>query len=281
MSLLCRECDANLAGSYQILCLLGHTKTGLVRPEESQIRQLVCQRHVIQPFDKVEQSRFQESDADALIFAVVPGTPSMGGNFNGAYAIDQDGTLKENGDFDQAAYLTSVGVRTTFPMSFESLLAEAKDWPDEVATYKTAVGQYRANTTRADLRQTQRQEQEEAERQERVRKAKQVEQLHQQHAGLIRSAAENALTNRTVPLDVVHQLDVVGLLRPSTSFRSGSLFPGECSILRYEFDETEKRSGLLGFDENNVLLSIDERYPVDRQLYRKGTIDAPEWAEIR
>lgn len=281
MSLLCRECDAYLVGSYQILCLLGHTKIGLVLPEESRVRQLVCQRHVVQPFCKIDQSRLQEVDADALIFAVVPGISSASGNFNGAYSMDQDGVLKENGNFNQAAYLTSVGVRITFPIFFDSLLTESRDWPNEVAAYKTAIERYRANVTQADLRRAQRQEQEETDRQERIREAERVEQLRQQHAGLIRSAAENALANRIVPLDVVRQLDVVGLLRPSTTFRSGSLFPGECSILRYEFGETEKHSGLLGFDENNALLSIDERYPVERQLYREGTVDTSEWVEIR
>lgn len=277
MSILCSECGAPLAGSYQILCLLGHTKTGLVSPEESQIRQLVCQKHAVQPWDKVEKSRLQQTDADSLMFAVVPGTPSMDGNLNGGYLMDQDGALKENGDFDRAAYLTSVAIRTTFPGVFELLLAEAKDWPAAFVIYKTGVEQYRrANITH----QTQRQEQEETNRQERICEVERVEQMRQQHAGLLRSAVENALVKRTVPLDVVSQLDMVGLLQSSTSFRSGSLFPGECSILRYEFDETERRMGFLGFDENNALLSIDERYPGGQQLYRKGTIEVPDWVEL-
>lgn len=280
MSLLCRECDTPLAGSYQILCLLGHTKTGLVRPEESQIRQLVCPNHVVQPFDKIDQAHLQEPDANALIFALVPGITSEGGNFNGAYSMDQGRALQKRGSFEQASYLTSIGVRTTFPISFESLLAEISGWPDELTAYKTAVEHYRANVTQADVRRTQRQQQEEIERQERIRAADCAEQLRQQHAELIRSAAETALANRTVPLKVVNQLDAVGLLRSSTNFRSGSLFPGECSILRYEFGEEEKRSGLLGFDEHNALLSIDERYPANRQLYRKGMVEAPEWVEV-
>ena len=139
MNLLCRECNEYLIGSYQILCLLGHTKTGLVRPEESQIRQLVCQRHDIQ-FD-LEQSRPKEADLDTLIFAVVPGISFAGGNFNGAYSMDQDEALKKSGNFDQAVYLTNEGIRITFPISLESLLVEFQSWPDEVAA-KTAIKQY-------------------------------------------------------------------------------------------------------------------------------------------
>lgn len=279
MSLLCRECDASLAGSYQILCLLGHTKTGLVRPEKSPIRQIVCQRHVVQPFDKVDPSRLQEADADALIFAVVPGTPSIGGNFNYAYSTDQARALKKNGNFDQVTYLTSVGVRTTFPTSFRSLLAEVSSWSDELAAYKTAIEKYRSNMTEADLRRT---KQEETERQERIREAERMDQLRRQHAGLIRSAAESALANRTVRLDLVRQLNAAGLLQPSTSFRCSSLFPGEYNILHYKFDsdETGKCIGFLGFDKNDLLISIDERYPVDRQLYRHGTPESSEWAKV-
>lgn len=266
MSLLCRECNAPLAGSYQIICLL----TGLVRPDESPLRQLVCQRHVIQPLDTVEQSRLQQEGADALIFVVVPGTPSMVGNLSGAYLMDQDLNLKKNGDFDRAAYLTSAGFRTTFPRSFESLLTEAKDWPNEFKAYKKAIGECLVNLTQAD----------QLRKQEEVNRHGAKHQL-KQHDELIRSAVDNALTNLTVPLDVVSQLNAVGLLQSSTGFRSSSQFPGEHSVLNYEFDKEKKYFGFLGFDRNNVLISIDERYPMGRRLYRKGKVEAPEWTEIQ
>ncbi len=137
MNLLCRECNEYLIGSYQILCLLGHTKTGLVRPEESQIRQLVCRRHVI-PFDFDQvRPRLQEAYLDTFIFAVVPGVSFAGSNFNGAYSICQDEALK-SGNFGQAIYLTSADISATFPISFKSLFIEAQNWPDEIVL-KTAV----------------------------------------------------------------------------------------------------------------------------------------------
>ncbi len=268
MSLLCRECDAPLAGSYQILCLLGHTKTGLVHPQETPIRQLVCHRHIIQPFDKMDPSRFQEADADALIFAVVPGIPSEGGNFNSAYSMAQAGALKENGDFDQAVHLTSVGVRTAFPASLESLLIKAPSWPDELMAYKTSVAQYRADMKQVDFRHTQRQQQEKADKQKRICENERVNHLRQQHVELIRSVAENAITNRTVPPEMVRQLNAVGLLRLSTKFRSSSIFPGEATTLWYDFTEKDTRhAGYIGFDSDLQLLSVDERFPKNNQVY--------------
>ena len=95
-----------------------------------------------------------------------------------------------------------------------------------------------------------------------------------ENANLINSYAELAITKKELPARTVWVgLYEKGLLKPSTTFRSTTLFPGEEFLLRYDFtkcDEgglTQTYAGFIGFDKNLALISIDERLPVDNTVY--------------
>ncbi|MCX6784635.1 MAG: hypothetical protein NTV81_01715 [Candidatus Komeilibacteria bacterium] len=250
----------------------------MVAPEESLIQRLICCEHTIRDAHIIEKSCLQETNANALIFAVVPAIASTDDNFNGAYSMDQAEALKERGNFSQAIYLTSMGIRMTLPTSFNALLAEVPNWPDELMAYITALEYYCANNAPSEGGG-------QLERnilgRRGWRQFEHLKQLHQQHAELIQSTIENAIINKLVPVDVANQLDTIGLIEATTEFRHVRLFPGECGMLRYEFEKAgERHMGYLGFDENKALISIDERLPAKHLLYRKGTAEQPEWTEI-
>lgn len=92
--------------------------------------------------------------------------------------------------------------------------------------------------------------------------------LRTEHAQLIRAVARSAISEKLAPADSIRALSELGLLKPSTSFRSGALFPGESSILWYDFTEEGIRfAGYIGFDPDFQLLSVDERFPMENQVY--------------
>lgn len=85
---------------------------------------------------------------------------------------------------------------------------------------------------------------------------------------LIRQVVKMAINERTVTIDDVKILFELNLFRPSTTFRSELLFPGEVSFLRYDFTENKIRYlGLIGFDQDFKLLSIEERLPESKLTY--------------
>lgn len=94
------------------------------------------------------------------------------------------------------------------------------------------------------------------------------EKLRREHSQEIESAVFSAINNEQFPEGLVKRLDDLGLLRPSTNFRSGALFLGEALTFFYDFKrEGVEHMGYLGFGENLELISIDERVPQDRQRY--------------
>ncbi len=116
-------------------------------------------------------------------------------------------------------------------------------------------------------------EREEAER-EAARKLREKnrrdhkEEMRIKHAQLIRMTVRSAIDSKSVPLDDVKTLDGIGLLRSSTNFRHFELYPGECSVLEYQFAEGETVfSGFIGFDSDLHLISIDERLPTTKTVY--------------
>ncbi len=248
---------------------------GLVHPEDSLIRLAVCNSHYVMKSDYIHQSRFQSPDADTLVFAIVPGIETTGGNFNGAYSMDQDGELKKRGYFEETLYLTGAGVKRSFPNSFKSLLTGIEDSPKELAIYKMAIKRFQASFTIADydidLYRTQKEfDRIEAAKKERIREAEQLEQRYQLHVELIRSAAENAFANQTVSLEMAHQLVATGLMKPSTERRRYYHFPGEDTFIWYDFTkEGTRHAGYIGFDSDLRLISIDERYPTKNLIYIK------------
>lgn len=92
--------------------------------------------------------------------------------------------------------------------------------------------------------------------------------LRTEHAQLIHAVAKMVIYEKLVPADSIRTVSELGLLKPSTSFRGGALFPGESSILWYDFTEEETRyAGYIGFDSDLQLLSVDERFPKDNRVY--------------
>ncbi len=119
---------------------------------------------------------------------------------------------------------------------------------------------------------------EEAE-QEKTRKLRAKEEqdceknLRTEHAQLILAVAKAAINEKSVPVDRIRTLSELGLLKPSTNFRRGAQFPGESSILWYDFTENETRyAGYIGFDSNLQLLSVDERFPRENQVYLRVSV---------
>lgn len=245
MSLLCSECNAPLVGSYAIFCFLGNEEMKLVPPKKSLVWQLVCGRHITRPLDRAGRSRLQKSDADTLAFAVVPGNYHTGTNFNGGFSVEQSQLLKKGGCFDQAVSLTGISARAMFPNCFKFVLTKASSWPTSLEIYKVAVEHY-----------------------------------HTSLARWVSLVVEDALMNRKVSRSIFREIKAVGLIRPSTAFRSRELFPGESCILNYGFGAGSKSSGILGFDGNGKLISIDERDPVERRLYYDVDGKIPTWKNV-
>lgn len=91
---------------------------------------------------------------------------------------------------------------------------------------------------------------------------------------LTRTVAQKALRERVIGADDARQLEELQLLRKSTASRS-SLFPGEKFLLPYNFhDGKEEHVGFLGLDSELNLLSIDERSPESKCLYRQASRDS-------
>ncbi len=153
MSLLCRECDDILEGPYQILCLLGHTRTGLVQPQESAVREVICDKHKLGARSTIPPSHLfpVEPGTNALVFAVVPGIPFKGKNFNGAYSLSQDGQLRKSGYFPNTVYLASDDVGQMLPTLFRTVMDESSHWSEKLAFYKAALEHYRVNITKINL----------------------------------------------------------------------------------------------------------------------------------
>lgn len=98
--------------------------------------------------------------------------------------------------------------------------------------------------------------------------ARDEEGARTEHEQLIRAVAKMAINNKVVPADSVRTISQLGLLEPSTSFRGVTQFPGESSVLRYEFtEEGTEYAGYIGFDSDLRLISVDERFPENKQVY--------------
>lgn len=139
------------------------------------------------------------------------------------------------------------------------LTADKSDLPDR---YKRMleVGEEAALQEEAERRNTERlRDQAEHERKENLRA---------NNAQLIERIVRMAISEKAIPADSGKTLSEIGLLEPSTTFRGGARFPGETWLLRYDFTEGDKRfSGFIGFDADLKLLSVDERFPKDNQVY--------------
>lgn len=280
MSLLCHECDSVLTSNYQIFVFLGHTKTGLVKPEESLSRGVLCGVHRRILNEKIDPSSLTEDTIDDLVFTLVPGIPAPGGNFNGAYAIDQAYSLTRNGYFDQPSYVLGGHVARCLPNALTSLIKELSN-PKTDPFYKAAVDEYAKRPKYYPPSLTK----EQKERQEKIlHEIKLNKQLIFNNSNLFRSTIEDVLLNRQVDASVVKQLKESGILEPTSDFRRYSHLPGEAYLFHYEFEpeqtDQQGKAGFLGFDDNLELISIDERSPAEKLLYRKGTIEKPDWVTI-
>jgi hypothetical protein len=99
------------------------------------------------------------------------------------------------------------------------------------------------------------------------------ERLRTEYKKLICETAKAAINEKSVSAGSIRTLSELGLLKPSTAFRGGELFPGESSVLWYDFTEEEVRyAGYIGFDSNLQLLSVDERFPRDNEVYIRASI---------
>lgn len=111
-------------------------------------------------------------------------------------------------------------------------------------------------------------EQEEARKLRAKEERDHEENLRTKHAQLIIAVAKAAINEKSVLANDIRMLSELGLLKSSTSFRGGALFPGESSILWYDFTKDETRyTGYIGFDADLKLLSVEERCPRYNKVY--------------
>jgi hypothetical protein len=74
-------------------------------------------------------------------------------------------------------------------------------------------------------------------------------------------------TKVTLDRDLAQKLIEFHLLKESTPYRK-SVYLGEEYVLHYDFShKREVRTGFLGFDKDFKLITIDERYPIERVVH--------------
>jgi hypothetical protein len=111
-------------------------------------------------------------------------------------------------------------------------------------------------------------EREEARKLRAKEKQEREENLRTENAQLIVAVAKAAINGKAVSADSIRKLSELGLLKRSTTFRGGALFPGESFILWYDFTGEKTRfAGWIGFDSDLNLISVDEHLPKENQVY--------------
>jgi len=97
------------------------------------------------------------------------------------------------------------------------------------------------------------------------------ERIWQENRNFIMRLLYDAFYNKHVDSDDVKRLMEFGLLEPTTDFRGGTQFPGECWFFCYDFFENDERLfGYIGFDKDLALISIDKRLPFEEEVYLLG-----------
>lgn len=145
MSLLCAECNSDLRDGYQILILVGHSKTGLVKPEESPVRTIICNGHIAPGHMIDKLAPFEQSNV--LVFALVEGSLKRGGNFNGNFSSDDEYRLKTSGYFDRVKYVQGRVIAQCLPDTFNNLAETiaSMEMEGELQPFKIALERYLEN----------------------------------------------------------------------------------------------------------------------------------------
>ena len=266
-TLVCGECGKAIGPDYQLIVLLGHTKTGLVKPGKSKVSMIICSGHELA--EHFTEEIISKPDTDAMIFAVIPAMTSED-IYPKTFSLELEDLLKSLGDFDKAKYVLDYSVKANFPYLFDLLMESFRSWPDEMQLYKMAIHRYLKNVSRFSPGPKSIPVQNK--KKERVAQRN----LRDTFTDLIAEVANLALDKKNVPIKTVRQLNFLDLLKPSTNFRRCSLFPGEATILFYKLAD---KIGFLGFNENLELISIDQRVPFETKQYRKQP--GLEWTEIK
>jgi hypothetical protein len=118
----------------------------------------------------------------------------------------------------------------------------------------------------AVLREESKKKEDEALAEKKKREAE--EETRKQNSQFISATVKAAIKGDVIEVKDVKRLEELGLLEESTSFRSGAAFPGERTMFRYDFSEGEiKYMGFIGFDAEYHLISVDQRFPQEKQIY--------------
>lgn len=249
MSLLCRECDQvlGLGVGYKVIGLLGR-RPSFAKSSETPISIAICSGHL----SLVHESSTPEEVRDSLVFSVAKGAMGFGANFNGAFSTDQEGAIKKAASFADTVFVSAQDVEKCCPNSFAELLRTLPTFPPELSSFRDAVSRWQDEAAK---RRKKRDAREDARRRRR-----------EDVSLLANTVAKNAVLRKLpVKTQWARALKAKGLMRPSTVFRTTSLFPGEAYTLWFDFrNDNQDHYGYLGFDKDFKLVSFDIRSPVEQ-----------------
>lgn len=137
MSLLCGFCESYMEDGYKILGFLGHPSVLIMDPNETPVSIVICNKH----FNLKDTTTNRSELGDQLIFSLVNGGSDEGNNLNGAFSLDQDDSLKKQGNFDSPRFLGGDALGRSLPRAIDSLRESASKFPPKLQEALILVSQ--------------------------------------------------------------------------------------------------------------------------------------------